>query len=121
MIGRGRGARQPQRPRTKVQRLSLLLPATPRTTLNEPYYSPGCPTDPKLGQDKAKAAEAFKAWWAQLPPTDVTLFSDGSEQLCYDPTYKCGSQQDMRRQSMSRCTRPADEGMCQEKLQHAPR
>ncbi|KAF1935527.1 hypothetical protein EJ02DRAFT_516387 [Clathrospora elynae] len=40
---------------------------------------------------------------------------------CYDPTYKGGSQQDMRRQSMSRCTGPGDEGMCQEKLQHAPR
>jgi hypothetical protein len=33
-----------------------------------------------LGVDKKTAATAFKEWWAQLPPTDVTIFSDGSEQ-----------------------------------------
>jgi hypothetical protein len=48
--------------------------------LNAPYYSPGCQTDPTLGADKKKAAKAFKEWWTQLPLSDVTIFSDGSEQ-----------------------------------------
>ena len=33
-----------------------------------------------MGTDKKTAAKAFKEWWAQLLPLDVTIFSDGSEQ-----------------------------------------
>ena len=79
-VTRGKGYRQLQRTRTKVQQLGALLPEIPRTTLNLPYYSPGCRTDPTLGADKKKAAKAFKEWWAQLPLSDVTIFSDSSKQ-----------------------------------------
>ena len=79
-VNRGKGAGQLQRTRTKVQQLGSLLPAIPRTTLTVPHYSPGCQTDPTLGIDKKTAAKAFKEWWAQLPPSHVTIFSDGSEQ-----------------------------------------
>jgi hypothetical protein len=68
------------RPKTKVQRLGTLLPSIPRPRLVVPHYSPGCRTDPTNGIDKATAAKAFQAWYTDLPPTDVTVFSDGSEQ-----------------------------------------
>jgi hypothetical protein len=32
------------------------------------------------GQDKKEAAYAFTEWWKKLPPTDLTIFSDSSEQ-----------------------------------------
>ena len=35
--------------------------------------------DPTEGLDKETASANFKAWWAALPPEDVTIFSDGSE------------------------------------------
>jgi ribonuclease HI len=76
----GRTAGKLQRMRTKVQYLGSPLPEIPRTTLIAPHYSAGCRTDPTLGIDKKTAAKAFKEWWAQLPPLDVTIFSDGSEQ-----------------------------------------
>jgi ribonuclease HI len=79
-INRGKGAGKPQRVRTKVQQLGSLLPEISRTTLTAPHYSQGCRTDPTLGMDKKTAAKAFKEWWTQLPPSDVTVFSDGSEQ-----------------------------------------
>ena len=60
--------------------MASLLPEIPRTTLTAPHYSTGCRTDPTLGIDKKTAAKAFQGWWAQLPPLDVTIFSDGSEQ-----------------------------------------
>ena len=80
IVNRGKGAGKPQRIQTKVQQLGSLLPEIPRTELIAPHYSPGCRTDPTLGIDKKTAAKAFKEWWAQLPPLDVTIFSDGSEQ-----------------------------------------
>ena len=45
-----------------------------------PHFSRGCRTNPTLGATKAAAAEQFKEWWRSLPPEDVTVFSDGSEQ-----------------------------------------
>ena len=32
------------------------------------------------GLDKKTASANFKKWWIALPPTDITIFSDGSEQ-----------------------------------------
>ena len=79
-VNRGVKTGQPQRLKTKVQQMASLLPEIPRTTLTAPHYSADCRTDPTLGTDKKTAALAFKQWWAQLPPLDVTVFSDGSEQ-----------------------------------------
>jgi ribonuclease HI len=76
----GRTAGKLQRVRTKVQYLGSLLPEIPRTILTAPHYSPGCRKDPTMGRDKKTAAKAFKEWRAHLPPSDVTIFSDGSEQ-----------------------------------------
>ena len=76
---RGRGAGQ-KRPCTKIHRLGSLLPAVPRPELRMPHFSRGCRTNPTLGATKAAAAEQFKEWWRSLPPEDVTVFSDGSEQ-----------------------------------------
>ena len=39
-----------------------------------------CQSDPTGGLDKETASTEFKAWWASLPPEDVTIFPDGSEQ-----------------------------------------
>ena len=44
-----------------------------------PHFSPNCRTDPTEGLDKETASANFEAWWAALPPEDVTIFSDGSE------------------------------------------
>ena len=79
-VNRGKGAGQPQRVQTRVQHIGSLLPEIPRAALVAPHYSPGCRADPTLGLDKKTAAKAFKEWWARLPPSDVTIFSDGSEQ-----------------------------------------
>jgi hypothetical protein len=76
---RGRGAGQ-EKQVTKVHRLGSLLPAIPRPTLRMPHFSPSCRTNPTLGAVKAIAAEQFKEWWRSLPPDDVTVFSDRSEQ-----------------------------------------
>jgi len=80
-IQRGRGAGGLQQPRTKVQRLGLLLPPVLRPTLIEPHLSPGCLLNPTEGQAKRDAAKAFKEWWPTIPPKDVSIFSDGSEQI----------------------------------------
>ena len=45
-----------------------------------PHFSPGCRTNPTLGTTKEATAEQFQEWWRALPPEDVTVFSDGSEQ-----------------------------------------
>src|SRR5450631_3374384 len=45
-----------------------------------PHYSSGCRTNPTLGATKDAATERFKEWWRSLPPEDVVVFSDGSEQ-----------------------------------------
>ena len=115
-IGRGRGAGNLQRPRTKVQRLAQLLPEVPRPILAPPHYSPGCRTDPTEGQGKAKAAAAFKKWWEQLPPYEVTIFTDGSEQyvegakrITYGyAVYQGGSQTATGRGSLHPCSHVFD-------------
>lgn len=71
-----------QQPRTKIQRLGLLLPAIPRPALIAPHFSQGCRTDPTLGIEKKTAAKEFKEWWASLDSSTITIFSDGSEQRC---------------------------------------
>ena len=45
-----------------------------------PHFSRGCRTSPILGATKAVAAEQFNEWWRLLPPEDIEVFSDGSEQ-----------------------------------------
>ena len=52
----------------------------PRLELTAPHYSKGCRRDPTEGIGKTEAAINFKQWWAQLPESHVTIFSDGSEQ-----------------------------------------
>ncbi|RAL58119.1 hypothetical protein DID88_002394 [Monilinia fructigena] len=80
IITRGRGAGSRQVAKTKVQRLGGLFPQVLRPTLRPPHYTHGCRVDPTGGVDKETAAAAFKTWWNDLPPDDVTIFSDGSEQ-----------------------------------------
>lgn len=65
---------------TRLQRSAALVPEAPRPVLRPPHSSPGCRTDPTLGQVKEEAAIAFKAWQKALSPSDVLVFSDGSEQ-----------------------------------------
>ncbi|KAI0999179.1 hypothetical protein K3495_g9015, partial [Podosphaera aphanis] len=81
---RGRGVRRSaearQEPKTKLQRLATLLPRIPRPLLVPPRFTPGCREDPTGGSTKEDAAKAFKEWWKNLPPEDITIFSDGSEQ-----------------------------------------
>jgi hypothetical protein len=80
IVRRGSGAGRPQLPRTKVQRLGAMLPEVPRQELMTPHFTKGCTVDPTEGVDKKEAAANFKKWWAQLPLSHVTIFSDGSEQ-----------------------------------------
>jgi hypothetical protein len=63
VLQRGRGAGGLQKPHSKVQRLGMILPTTPRHTLMAPHYSPGCRTDPTNGIAKAEAAKSFTKWW----------------------------------------------------------
>ena len=79
MITRGRGTGSRQAAKTKVERAATCLASVPRPKLRPPHFSPGCRTDPTLGMKKKKAAEAFNKWWTELPPTDITIFSDGTE------------------------------------------
>ncbi|KAG0154593.1 hypothetical protein PDIDSM_161 [Penicillium digitatum] len=55
-------------------------PGSPKTDPLPPHYSPGCRIDPTGGIDKATASKAFQVWQESLPPTDICVFSDGSEQ-----------------------------------------
>lgn len=80
MIAKGRGTGTRQRPKTKVQFLGTLFPQVPRPELAPPHYSPGCRADPTGGVDKQTAAKDFLRWWQRLPPADIAIFSDGSEQ-----------------------------------------
>jgi ribonuclease HI len=65
---------------TRLQRSARLVPEAPRPALRSPHYTAGCRTDPTLHMDKEEAAIEFKRWQKQLPPSDVLIFSDGSEQ-----------------------------------------
>jgi hypothetical protein len=55
-----------------------------QNTVSEPQPShptpQGCSTDPTNGLNKEIASSHSKSWWVALPPTDITIFSDGSEQ-----------------------------------------
>lgn len=77
---RGRAAGTPSRTVTKVQMLGQLLPSVPRPRLTPPHFTPGCRTDPTAGLPKEAAAAEFNQWWDKLPPGQVLVFSDGSEQ-----------------------------------------
>jgi hypothetical protein len=79
MNTRGRSASTRQRPKTKVQRLGVLLPRVLQPTLRVLHYTTGCRTDSTSGLDKKTASAKFKKWWAALPTEDVTIFLDGSE------------------------------------------
>jgi ribonuclease HI len=87
VLQRGRGAGGLQKPHSKVQRLGMILPTTPRHTLMAPHYSPGCRTDPTNGIAKAEAANSFTKWWDTLTYQDVTIFSDESEQHTDDERF----------------------------------
>ncbi|RAL64782.1 hypothetical protein DID88_001379 [Monilinia fructigena] len=64
----------------RIQTVDEAHPLVLRPTLRPPHYTHGCRVDPTGGVDKETAAAAFKTWWNDLPPDDVTIFSDGSEQ-----------------------------------------
>lgn len=65
---------------TRLQRSAELVPEAPRPVLRPPHYTTGCRTDPTLHIGKEEAAAEFKHWQKQLSPSDVLIFSDGSEQ-----------------------------------------
>lgn len=75
-----KGRREATAARIKVQRPNTLLPDIPQITLVELHYTPVCRRVPTRGRPKKVAADLFNEWWAQLPPTNVTVFSGGSEQ-----------------------------------------
>ena len=77
---RGRGAHEVMRPITKVQRLGAEFQDFPRPVIRPPHFTAGCRDDPTGLKTKEVAAREFQEWWAALPPEDVTIFSDGSEQ-----------------------------------------
>jgi ribonuclease HI len=80
IIARGRGAGTGRRPQTKIQLLGTIFSDVPRPELRPPHFSAGCREDPTGGIDKRTASRAFKEWFASIPPSDVAIFSDGSEQ-----------------------------------------
>lgn len=80
LVIRGRAAGNRRIPRSKVQRVAQLLPATPRNVLASPHFSDGSRQDPTQGQGKDIAAQHFTTWWESLGQETITVFSDGSEQ-----------------------------------------
>ncbi|KAI1667243.1 hypothetical protein L13192_07952 [Pyrenophora tritici-repentis] len=80
LVIRGRAAGNRRIPRSKVQRVAQLLPATPRNVLASPHFSDGSRQDPTQGQGKDIAAQNFTIWWESLGQETITVFSDGSEQ-----------------------------------------
>ncbi|KAF7573981.1 hypothetical protein PtrM4_056040 [Pyrenophora tritici-repentis] len=80
LVIRGRAAGNRRIPRSKVQRVAQLLPATPRNVLASPHFSDGSRQDPTQGQGKDIAAQNFTTWWESLGQETITVFSDGSEQ-----------------------------------------
>jgi hypothetical protein len=79
MIIRGKGAGNRQRPKTKIQRLSTLLPKVPRPKLRAPHFTNSYRVNPIYGIDKKTALDEFKRYWASLPLEDVTIFLDRLE------------------------------------------
>ncbi|KAI1667284.1 hypothetical protein L13192_07993 [Pyrenophora tritici-repentis] len=59
LVIRGRAAGNRRIPRSKVQRVAQLLPATPRNVLASPHFSDGSRQDPTQGQGKDIAAQNF--------------------------------------------------------------
>ncbi|KAI1684899.1 Exo-endo-phos-2 multi-domain protein [Pyrenophora tritici-repentis] len=80
LVIRGRAAGNRRIPRSKVQRVAQLLPATPRNVLASSHFSDGSRQDPTQGQGKDIAAQNFTIWWESLGQETITVFSDGSEQ-----------------------------------------
>jgi ribonuclease HI len=79
-ITRGKKVGESLQARSKVQRAyQILHENVPRTILVAPHYSPGSRQDPTRGVTKKDAATAFRNWWSRLPPSTLTVFSDGSE------------------------------------------
>ncbi|RYO76081.1 hypothetical protein DL764_010307 [Monosporascus ibericus] len=56
-----------------------MLPPVQRPILVPPRYPSGSREDPTQGLTKEEAAKAFETWHAALPPDDVVVFSDGSQ------------------------------------------
>lgn len=78
-IVRGRGAGGHQRPKTKVQRVTRLLPAVQRPLLIPPRYPPGSRLEPTGGLPKEAAADLFRSWLRCLPREDVVVYTDSSQ------------------------------------------
>ena len=78
-IARGPGAGNTRPPRTKVQIAARLLPEIRRPVLVSPTYPPGSRQDPTERLPKEQAAKAFENWYNALPPMDVVVFTDGSQ------------------------------------------
>ncbi|RAL58120.1 hypothetical protein DID88_002395 [Monilinia fructigena] len=58
-----------------------LFPQVLRPTLRPPHYTRTAAVwTPQVEWTKETAAAAFKTWWNDLPPDDITIFLDGSEQ-----------------------------------------
>jgi hypothetical protein len=79
-IARGRGAGNPTAPEDQDTATRHDHPPIPRPILRPPHFTTGCRTSSTGGLDKTTASNHFKRWWAGLPHTDVTIFSDGWEQ-----------------------------------------
>ena len=66
---RGRGARTPFPPRTRMQTVAQSLPKRPpRKLVLRPRWTPGCRINPTNGLSKEDAAKAFTAWYRKLEP-----------------------------------------------------
>ncbi|RYP63375.1 hypothetical protein DL771_009311 [Monosporascus sp. 5C6A] len=79
-ILKGPGAGDTRTPRTKAQLAVRRLPPVHSPALIPPTYPPGSRQDPTEGLPKEQAAEAFEGWYRTLPPGDVVVFTDGSQE-----------------------------------------
>ena len=62
-----------------MQIAARLLPEIRRPVLISPTYPPGSRQDPTERLPKEQAAKAFENWYNALPPMDVVVFTDGSQ------------------------------------------
>ena len=62
-----------------MQIAARLLPEIRRPVLVSPTYPPGSRQDPTERLPKEQAAKAFENWYNALPPMDVVVFTDGSQ------------------------------------------
>lgn len=75
---RGKSASGLQPVRTSLQRAYRIYGQPDRQILLLPRHLPGSLHSVADMSKKAKA-KAFEKWWQELPPTDVVVFSDGSQ------------------------------------------